>query len=75
MKTKILIAIIVGVLLLGGGFGIYQYNAAQAKKQALIAEEQAKQKKRARGCLPTRWTDTKNLCVASFDFWFNYYRL
>ena len=47
MKTKILIAIIVGVLLLGGGFGIYQYNAAQAKKQALIAEEQAKQKKEA----------------------------
>ena len=44
---KILIAIIVGVLLLGGGFGIYQYNAAQAKKQALIAEEQAKQKKEA----------------------------
>ena len=47
MKTKILIAIIVGVLLLGGGFGIHQYNAAQAKKQALIAEEQAKQKKEA----------------------------
>lgn len=47
MKTKILIGIIVGVLLLGGGFGIYQYNAAQAKKQALIAEEQAKQKKEA----------------------------
>lgn len=47
MKTKILIAIIVGALLLGGGFGIYQYNAAQAKKQALIAEEQAKQKKEA----------------------------
>ena len=44
---KILIAIIVGVLLLGSGFGIYQYNAAQAKKQALIAEEQAKQKKEA----------------------------
>ena len=44
---KILIAIIVGVLLLGGGFGIHQYNAAQAKKQALIAEEQAKQKKEA----------------------------
>lgn len=44
---KILIAIIVGVLLLGCGFGIYQYNAAQAKKQALIAEEQAKQKKEA----------------------------
>ena len=44
---KILIAIIVGALLLGGGFGIYQYNAAQAKKQALIAEEQAKQKKEA----------------------------
>ena len=44
---KILIGIIVGVLLLGGGFGIYQYNAAQAKKQALIAEEQAKQKKEA----------------------------
>ena len=42
---KILIAIIVGALLLGGGFGIHQYNAAQAKKQALIAEEQAKQKK------------------------------
>lgn len=47
MKTKILIGIIVGALLLGGGFGIYQYNAAQAKKQALIAEEQAKQKKEA----------------------------
>ena len=47
MKTKILIAIIVGALLLGGGFGIYQYNAAQAKKQALIAEEQAKQKREA----------------------------
>ena len=47
MKTKILIAIVVGALLLGGGFGIYQYNAAQAKKQALIAEEQAKQKKEA----------------------------
>ena len=47
MKTKILIAIIVGALLLGGGFGIHQYNAAQAKKQALIAEEQAKQKKEA----------------------------
>ena len=47
MKTKILIAIIVGALLLGGGFGIYQYNAAQAKKQALIAEEQAEQKKEA----------------------------
>ena len=47
MKTKILIAIIVGALLLGGGFGIYQYSAAQAKKQALIAEEQAKQKKEA----------------------------
>ena len=45
MKTKILIAIIVGALLLGG-FG-YQYHAAQAKKQALIAEEQAKQKKEA----------------------------
>ena len=44
---KILIAIIVGALLLGSGFGIYQYNAAQAKKQALIAEEQAKQKKEA----------------------------
>ena len=44
---KILIAIIVGVLLLGSGFGIYQYHAAQAKKQALIAEEQAKQKKEA----------------------------
>ena len=44
---KILIAIIVGALLLGGGFGIYQYNAAQAKKQALIAEEQAKQKREA----------------------------
>ena len=44
---KILIAIIVGALLLGGGFGIHQYNAAQAKKQALIAEEQAKQKKEA----------------------------
>lgn len=44
---KILIAIIVGVLLLGGGFGIYQYHAAQAKKQALIAEEQARQKKEA----------------------------
>ena len=44
---KILIAIIVGALLLGGGFGIYQYNAAQANKQALIAEEQAKQKKEA----------------------------
>ena len=44
---KILIGIIVGALLLGGGFGIYQYNAAQAKKQALIAEEQAKQKKEA----------------------------
>ena len=44
---KILIAIIVGVLLLGSGFGIHQYNAAQAKKQALIAEEQAKQKKEA----------------------------
>ena len=43
---KILIAIIVGALLLGGGFG-YQYHAAQAKKQALIAEEQAKQKKEA----------------------------
>ena len=47
MKTKILIAIIVGALLLGGGFGIYQYNAAQAKKQTLIAEEQAQQKKEA----------------------------
>lgn len=47
MKTKILIGIIVGALLLGGGFGIHQYNAAQAKKQALIAEEQAKQKKEA----------------------------
>ena len=47
MKTKILIAIIVGALLLGGGFGIDQYNAAQAKKQALIAEEQAKQKREA----------------------------
>ena len=47
MKTKILIGIIVGALLLGGGFGIYQYNAAQAKKQALIAEEQAEQKKEA----------------------------
>ena len=47
MKTKILIGLIVGALLLGGGFGIYQYNAAQAKKQALIAEEQAKQKKEA----------------------------
>ena len=46
MKTKILIGLIVGVLLLGGGFG-YQYHAAQAKKQALIAEEQAKQKKEA----------------------------
>lgn len=44
---KILIAIIVGALLLGSGFGIHQYNAAQAKKQALIAEEQAKQKKEA----------------------------
>ena len=44
---KILIAIIVGALLLGGGFGIHQYHAAQAKKQALIAEEQAKQKKEA----------------------------
>ena len=44
---KILIGIIVGALLLGSGFGIYQYNAAQAKKQALIAEEQAKQKKEA----------------------------
>lgn len=44
---KILIAIIVGALLLGCGFGIHQYNAAQAKKQALIAEEQAKQKKEA----------------------------
>lgn len=44
---KILIAIIVGALLLGTGFGIHQYNAAQAKKQALIAEEQAKQKKEA----------------------------
>ena len=47
MKTKILIGIIVGALLLGCGFGIYQYSAAQAKKQALIAEEQAKQKKEA----------------------------